>query len=171
MKIEFPPLRLAALNALLSLKERYGADTGLFEGPDCPYDEETVAVLKTILDVREVERIVEKQVVVTKRERGRPKKGGDLNDKDLAELDAEIKGLLESLRTMEVDSVPDTGERIQILKARASLIEAALKNRERVINAKSMSFFMQTVMSILDDLVEEEKRDEFLDRISPYREG
>ncbi len=170
-KFDFPPLRLAALNALLTIKERMVADPQVLKSTDCPYDDETIECLGKILEVREVERVVERVVTVNKNERGRPRKVDGLKIEDLAELDDEVKGLLKSLREMDaMEGALETNERVQILKTKASLIEQALKNRERILNVKMMSEFQSTVIGILDDLIDDEGRDAFLTRIEPYRD-
>jgi hypothetical protein len=167
-KLDFPPLRLAVLNGLLGLKDRYAADPDLFKHEDCPYDDETVEALTSILQVKEVERIVEKTVQV-KRERGRPKKGG-VSEEDLAELEKEVRDLLTNLKAMEAGPSLDTNEKIQITKTKTTLIEKLLEMRERVMNVRRLSEFQTVVISVLDDLVDEDGRDAFLERIEPYTE-
>lgn len=168
-QFDFPPLRLAVLNALLAIKEQMAIDPQMWDG--CPYDSETVDILKQILDVREVERVVEKTVYIDKKDRGRPRKIAGMSPEDLAELEDEVKGLLKSLKDLDpMEGQLDTNERVQIMKTRASLIDQALKNKERIFNVKNMSEFQTVVIGILDDLVAEEQRETFLDRIEPYRE-
>jgi hypothetical protein len=169
--ITYPPLRLAMLNGLIGLKERMIVQPEVLRAVDCPYDAETVDLLERIMEVKEVERIIEKTVTVNKQDVGRPRKIGGLSADDMARLNEEVMGLFDGLKNMVVDEAGlETSERLQILKARASLIEQALKNQERILNLKSMSEFQTVVINILDDLMSEDSREEFLNRIEPYRE-
>lgn len=164
-QIEFPPLRLAVLNGLAELKQHYAENPELFRVETCPYDSETVDLLVGLFEVKTVERVIEK--VVTKRDRGRPKKGG-VSDEDIAELEKEVKEQLANLKTMEAAEGLETNEKIQITKTKATLIEKLLEMRERTVNVKRMSEFQTIVIGILDDLVGESEREIFLDRISDY---
>lgn len=165
---DFPPLRLAVLNGLLGLKERLAAEPNLFTQDDCTYDAETVSVLSAIFAVREVERIVERHVVA-KRDVGRPSKAG-VSAEDLAELETEVRDLLTNLKAMEATAVLETSEKIAITNTKTKLIEKLLEMKERVLNLKRLSEFQTVVVGVLDDLIDESGRDEFLNRIQPYTE-
>ena len=39
---------------------------------------------------------------------------------------------------------------------------------ERTTNAKKLSHFMSTIMTLLDDLVDDDRRQEFMRRIEPF---
>lgn len=172
----YPTLRLGVLQALAGLKASFDVDQEFLRKPDCPYDSDTVDLLERMFEPKTVEVI--KEVAVTKPERGkvgRPKKAGELSEDDAAEVEEEAKTLLRELRGLgkgaegELKTL-DTGTKLQIFKTQAMLMEKLVSLRERFTNVRKVAHFQQTVMSILDELIEEDKRDEFLKRIEPFRE-
>lgn len=174
-QFNFPPLRIGLLQALMQLKERVDADETALEG--APYDNETVSVLRRLFAPKIVEKKVEVEVIrEAKTGRGRPTKDVALSAEDQDKLRTEIKSLMDELNKLgsgggeDGTVVLETGERIQIVKVKASLLDQLLKMQERVFNIKRMSQFQEVVISILDDLVTEDDRETFLKRIEPYRD-
>ena len=167
----YPTLRLGVLQAIAELKDLPNALTR----PDCPYDRETIEVLEKIFKVREVEKIVDKIVEVQVGPgggtRGRPSGDTKLSieaQEDVADSATELLGQLKALG--EGEKGLDTQTKIQIIKTKATLIEQLLKLRERWNNVKRISLFQAVVIAILDDLISEGDRQEFLRRVEPYRE-
>ena len=163
----YPTLRIGVLQALVELRGQYEHNDKFFEATDCPYDKETVAALKQIFKTRVVEKEVIKEITVP------VSSGSDaaMTLTDQEEVAESAKELLTQLKELgEGERGLDTQTKIQIIKTKATLIEQLLKLRERWLNVKRMSQFQTVVISILDDLVEEDDRNEFLKRIEPYRE-
>lgn len=172
----FPPLRIGLLQALINLKERIDADENALEG--APYDPETVSILRQLFAPKVVEKKVEVEVVrEAKAGRGRPTKDVALSAEDQEKLKDEITDLMKQLNDLGTGGGEDgevklpTGERIQIVKVKAQLIDQLLKMQERVFNIKRMSQFQEVVIGILQDLVSEDDRELFLKRIEPYRDS
>jgi hypothetical protein len=171
----YPTLRLGVLQGLAGLKASFDADQTYLRKPDCPYDNDTVDLLEKLFKAREIEVI--KEVVVDKPERGkvgRPSSKKELNDDDAAEVEAEAKEMLKELRTLDKDAGGemkqlDTATKLSILKTRSTLLEKLVTIRERFTSARKVAEFQQIVISILDDLVDEERRAEFIERLEPYR--
>lgn len=168
----YPPLRVAVLRGLLSLKERFDENPDFLRGGDVPYDNESIEILEKILTVKVVEKVVEKIVQgKVSGGKGRPKRDDALNAADNAEMEQMVKDLLENLKNMdETKEGLEVSERVQITKTKAALVEQLLKARERIFNVKRHSEFQSTVISILDDIVDEAGRDVFLARIEPFTE-
>jgi hypothetical protein len=80
--------------------------------------------------------------------------------KELRELDKDAGGEMKQL---------DTATKLSILKTRSTLMEKLVTIRERFTSARKVAEFQQIVISILDDLVPEERRAEFIERLEPYR--
>jgi len=172
--IAFPTLRIGVLRALQTLKQHYLADPEIFDRPDCPYDIDVRDVLKEILTVEEkiVEKVVEKRVV-NDSGAGSRKKAPGLNEEDQEKIATELADLLEQLKDMEEgegEQGLDQTARLAVFKLKTTIIEKIINLRERVLNIKRIAQFEAVVISILDDLVKEEDREVFLDRIAPYRE-
>lgn len=171
----YPTLRLGVLQGLAGLKASFDADPDYLKHPDCPYDADTVKMLEELFEARVVEVIKEVQVERPERGKvGRPSKSGELADEDAGEVENEAVTLLRELRNLGKDADGelknlDTGTRLQIIKTQAALMEKLVSIRERFTNVRKVSQFQQTVITILDDLVAEDNRDEFLKRIEPYR--
>lgn len=170
----FPPLRLGLLSSLLQVKERVDADgPETLEGSD--YDNETKNILLRLFAPKIVEKRVEVPQEKERAGRGRPTKDVALSPEDQEKLKGEIEKLMEELNKLgDTDNAKevqlDTGQRIQIVKAKAGLLDQLLKMQERAFNIKRMSFFQETVIGILDDLVSEDDRETFLKRIDQFRD-
>lgn len=171
--IAYPTLRIGVLRALQTLKQQYMADPEIFDRPDCPYDIDVRKVLGEILTVEEkiVEKVVEKRIVNDGGER--KKKAPGLNEEDQEKIATELAELLEQLKDMEEgegEKELDQSARLAVFKLKTTIIEKIINLRERVLNIKRIAQFEAVVIGILDDLVSEDDREIFLDRIAPYRE-
>lgn len=172
----YPTLRLGVLQAMSDLKTLVDADPEYLRKPDCPYDSATVELLERLFKPIEVEVI--KEVVVDKPTRGktgRPSTKNQLNDDDALEVEREAKELLKELRSLgrtnegEMKQL-DTTTKLTIIKTQTQLMEKLVSLRERFTNVRKVAEFQQTVMSILDELVDEDKREVFLERLEPFRQ-
>ena len=168
----FPTLRIGVLQALLELKVATEADDALLSSAECPYDRETVDALNKIFEVRTVEKEVIKEVIKEEKpQRGRPTVDPKLSEDDQQEVEDSARELLTQLKALgEGETGLDTQTKITIIKAKAVLIEQLVKLRERWHNVKRVATFQAVVIGILDDLVGEDDRQEFLKRVEPYRE-
>lgn len=173
--MNYPTLRLGVLQGLAGLKASVDADPDYLRKPDCPYDEDTIDLLDKLFKAREIEVI--KEVVVEKPSRGqvgRPSKKAELTDDDAVELEGEAKELLNDLRRLGKTSEGalkdlDTATKLSIIKTQTQLLEKLVSIRERFTSVRKVVEFQRTVVAILDDLVAEDMRDEFLKRLEPYR--
>lgn len=172
--MSYPTLRLGVLQGIVELKAACDADPDHLRRADCPYDKDTIKVLAKLFKPVEIERIVEKIVEKpSKGAVGRPSGKRDLTDEDEAELEAEAREMLKELREMaktedgELRQM-DTATKLTIIKTRTTLMEKLISIRERFTNSRKVVEFQQTVISILDDLVHEDKRDEFLARLAEH---
>lgn len=163
----YPPLRLAALNALADLKSQMTVDEGFLDHEDCPYDNETKDLLRDLLGKTEVEVIVEKHIEGPAG-RGRPSKDIKLGTEDQQRVLTGIKTTLDELDSMAKGAV-ETSEKIQVAKTRTALLDQLLKMQERHTSIQRMSAFIDSVVGILDDLVSEKDREQMLKRLEPYR--
>lgn len=171
----YPTLRLGVLQAMSDLKANVDADPEYLRQPECPYDSATVELLERLFKPIEIEVI--KEVVVDKPQRGkvgRPSKKTELTDEDAVEAEEEAKELLKELRSLgrtnegELKQL-DTATKLSIIKTQTQLLEKLISIRERFTNVRKVAQFQQTVMSILDDLVDEAKIEIFLERLEPFR--
>lgn len=175
----YPSINLGGIAALLSLRQQMEAHADYLSRDECPYDEDTKDNINRIMAVRvvevpvEVERIVEK--VVEKRIEVAAEGGGKRGPKqkatgvDINEVAREIEDLRAELRQLKIDGKAlQTADKIQLIKLRSQLVEKLVTLAERTTNVKTMSGFMSTVMTILDDLLEDDGRSEFMRRIEPF---
>lgn len=163
----YPPLRLAALNQLVDLKSQMTVDHDFLNKEDCPYDNETKDLLKDLLGKTEVEVVVEK-MIEGPGQRGRPSKDIKLDETDQKRVLDGIKTTLAELDTMAATAV-ETSEKIQVAKTRTALLDQLLKMQERHLSIRKMGEFIDTIVGILDDLVEEKDREQMLKRLEPFR--
>jgi predicted ArsR family transcriptional regulator len=162
----FPPLRLAVLTGLVALKD----DLESLDTPECPYDPETIELLKKLLAPEVKTVTIEKEVFVeAKAGRGRPSKDVRLSEKDQEKLNEEIRTMIDALNDMGTGEGLETNERIQITKTKAKLVNDLLQMRERNVTAQKMEEFINVVIGIVEDLVPDADRETFLKRLEPYR--
>lgn len=161
----FPPLRMAVLTGLIGLKSQL--DT--LADPACPYDEETKTALMELLAPKVIEKIVEKEVPQAGAGRGRPTKDIRLSDEDQQLVLDEIRATIESLNTLEATDGMDVREKLALLKTKGDQLERMLKLAERHTTVQKMGEFQEQVIRILDDLVSEADRENFMKRLEPYR--
>lgn len=166
----YPPLRLAALNSLASLKAQMKGDPDFLESEDCPYDPETKALLHELLDRETVEVTVEKVVNSSdKKGRGRPSKDVKLSEEDQQAVLTSIQQTLKDLKEMAEDKDLDTSAKIQVAKTQTSLNDQLLKMQERHYSITRTQEFIETVIGILDELGDEKMREQMLARIDQFR--
>lgn len=176
----YPKIDLTTVAALRTLHQQFKLHDGYLENPDCPYDKDTAQTLAKIMspEVVEVEKVVEKVVERKSKIAERAAEGGGVGPKkiklktsgvDQDGVSQEIQDLRKELQQLKIDSKGlQTSDKIQIIKTRAGLVEKLVAMDERIHNLKRHSLFQSTVMAILDDLIDEERRKEFLKRIQPF---
>lgn len=172
----YPPLKLATLAPLSTIHQQLEDNPDYLTAKDCPYDAATREHLTKLLSpkVVEVEKIVEVEkkveVLVAAAEgggkRGAKPKGSGVN---LDEVAKEISDLRQELKQLKLDSKAlQTADKIQMIKLRAGLVEKLIQMDERTNNLKRSSLFQSTVLSILDDLMNDDMRQDFMKRIEPF---
>ena len=165
----FPTLRLAVVQGMLDLKRQYDADPQFLRVPECPYDTETVEMLEHIFKSQTIEKIVEKVVEVPVEAEAKGARREKLDEGEQELVDKTVAELLKDLNKLgEGEMGLDTQTKVQIIKAKATLIDQMLKMHERVMNVKRISNFQTVVISILDDLIAPSDRSVFLQRMEPY---
>lgn len=176
----YPPLNIGVLASMTAIRHQLELHPDYFDLPECPYTGDTLENVKAIFASREIEKIVEVEKIVERRievaamaAEGGGKRGAKPKAKAsgvaIDDVATEITAIRDELKDMKLNSKAlQTGDRIQMLKMRAALVEKLLVMAERVQSVKRMSNFQSTVMGILDDLVDEEIRQEFMKRIEPF---
>lgn len=175
----YPNLNLGALASLMAIRQQMDAHEDYLTNAACPYDEDTREQLARVMAtktvevevIREVEKIVEKRVeVAVASAEGAGKRGPKPKSSgvDMDKVAKEIQDIRDELKQLKTDSKTlQTADRIQIIKTRASLIEKMISMDEKVTHQRAIGAFMATVMTILDDLMSEEARQEFMKRLEP----
>lgn len=171
--MDYPNLRLGLLQPLLELRDLYHDDTETLDGAACPYDPGTIEILKSLFGER-AEELVETvaEVEVGAGAVGRPKtehvlkgmrtESSDAVEAELIVVRAELKQLREDAKVLPPN------DRIAVIKASVGLIEKLSVLAERQFNIKRMSIFQATIVGILDDLVLDDARAEFMKRLAPF---
>jgi len=158
------------------LKASVVADPEYLRRNACPYDDDLVMFLEDLFKptIVEVKVPVPTESAPERAKVGRKKKAGELTDDDASEIEKEAGSLLKELREMrkvgagELDKM-DTATKLSIIKTQATIMEKLISTRERFVNVRKLSQFQTTVIGILDELIPEDMREEFLKRLEPYR--
>lgn len=169
---KFPTLRLGVLSSLADLKASYDADPAIFDDPDCPYDNDTIDILKKMFAPKEVE-IIKEVAVKEKKGRGRPAKN-QISDEEALRLEQQAMRLMKDLDELgqtadgEMKQL-DTSTKLQIFKTQAQVMDKLASIRERFTNVRRVAEFQGTVMKIIEELVPEEQHPELIERLEEYR--
>ena len=176
----YPQIEPRALTGMTTIKQLLESDPAYLDVPECPYDEGLRNQLKGMLSPKIVEvpvekiveRIVEKRVEVAAAaaegggKRG-PKTSAASSNSDL--IAKELVDIQSDIRQLKIDSKAlQPGDKVQILKTRAALVEKMIVMQERTTNIKRVSMFMSIVMSILDDITTDEQRQVVMKRLEPF---
>lgn len=173
----YPSIDLSLVASLTTIRLMLDNNPDYLDDKACPYDAATIADLKELLKpkVKVVKQVVEKiierptEAVST----GVDPSAGPVKLKESAipieDVEAEIRDIKDELKRLKVESVGlDTNDQVQIIKTRASLVEKMVDFKERITNVKRLSNFQSVVLGILDDLIQDEKRLEFIKRLEPF---
>jgi hypothetical protein len=160
-----------------AIKQQLEAREDYLTSDDCPYDQDTREQLTKLLapKIVEVEKVVEKIVekkveVVTQAAEGGGKRGPKPKSSgvDMDGVAKEIQSIRDELKELKLNSKAlQTADKIQIIKTRAALIEKLISMDEKTNNQRKVGQFMSLVLTILDDLVPEDGRQEFMKRLEP----
>lgn len=172
----YPIIPSGAIQGLLAIRRSLEENPDYFEHEDCEYDEQLIADLKTLTAVKIVEqrvevpqiveRIIEKEVPAKRT----GKRGPKINDPS-KDIEKELKEITEDLRALKVDGKDEdmkTADRVKIITTRANLLEKMSTLRQQATNIRKVSEFMSTVLSILDDMMNEDDRQQFMKRIEAF---
>jgi len=174
-------MRVSVTKSLLEMRSQYREDPN-YLGPECPYDPETVADLRELFHV-EV-RVVEKNAAAPAGGagggRGRPRKEAALNllsgerrsvaSEELVKVQEELKELRKTAKAGGEGGTMDPELQLAIIKASVMLVERLTTLEERQFGIKQNSKFQSVILGILDDIIEPEQREIFMDRLAEYAE-
>lgn len=140
-----------------------GQGSRYLDDPACPYPANLKAVLRPLL-------VKERQTTVGV--------GGDENQFDGLEegdrfdlLLKEVEQTITSMKQIENDlSVEsDSGDRIQLVKAKTGLLEKWVGLKERVYSLKEISEFQRIMMETLDQVLTVDQRADVMARLNDLR--
>lgn len=178
----YPKIDLGAVAAFLTIRQQMTQFEDYLDSSDCPYDKDTKKQLARLLTTEVVEKIVEVEKIIERKVEvaQRAAEGGGTGPKktslktsgvNLEEVSTEIQDLRKELQQLKMDSKNlQTGDKIQIIKTRAGLVEKLVSMDEKVNNLKRLSLFQSTVMGIMDDLIPPDRRKDFIKRLTPFAE-
>jgi hypothetical protein len=177
VKAHYPNLDLSALAGLNAIRMQLKNDPEYLDKRTCPYDKATVADLKEILRERVVEvekivtKVVEREKIVERAAEGGGTRGPKAKKTTVPidSIETEVKDITDELKRLKAEGQGlQTTDKLQIIKVRAALVEKMIGFKERVTNAKKVSHFQSTIFTILDDLMDDDHRAEFLRRMEPF---
>ncbi len=172
----YPTISSGAIQAILTLRKSMDENPDFLDHEDCPYDDLMKQDIRQLCAVKVVEKevqvpqIIEKQVVIEKAASGGGKRGPKVRDigKD---VEHELNELIEDLRSLKIDTSDKdlkTSDRVAMLKTRVALAEKMTTLRQASSGIRRVGEFMSTVLSILDDMLNDDQRQEFMRRIEVF---
>jgi hypothetical protein len=144
----FPDLN-AELGLALQLLEQ---DPAFFEDPDAPYSPETRATLKKM--VKEADGPVEA-----------PRDKWDRLERETQALFDELKDSKDNL------SIEDHAERMSYFRTATSLMDKLVGLQERAVGLRAIGLFHQTVLDIMEDILDAGQRTEVMNRLQKIIRG
>ncbi len=162
---KYPHLDLDQLLSAIKVIEQSVENDKYLDPAECPYDEDIRKRLNK-LSLWVTSNQTAQKVVKEAEPVGRPRSGPAL---PIEELEKEVNEIRTELSQLKLDSRDlDTADRIQIIKTRAALMEKMLAMKERTNNLKRQASFQSTVISIMEDIMEQSQREEMIKRLEPY---
>lgn len=166
--MNYPALELDSVKSLAQLKELADANEKWLE--ESPYSPDIKAILASVF-TKQIETVVLKDGGTPQSmTRGRKRKDGGMSDEQAEVIEVEAGALLKELKELKPPSGKgfDHDTKIQIIKAKTSLIEKVVNIQERAFNVRKVANFQKIVIDILADLVDQDKVNEFQTRLGPY---
>lgn len=88
---------------------------------------------------------------------------GDKYDNILQEVERTIR----AMQSLENDMVgAETGERVQVLKAKTALLEKWVNLKERIFNLKEVSEFQSVILTVLEEVCDVDQRNLVMERLA-----
>lgn len=144
----FPDLN-HELGLVLQLLEQ---DKGLLSDPDCPYSADTKAVLVKFGGP-------EAEVVEAPADKW-------------AKLERETQRLYDELKDSKDNlSIEDHAERMSYFRTATSLLDKLVGLQERAVGLKAIGTFHQTVLDIMEDVLDPGQRTEVMERLQKVIKG
>lgn len=144
----FPDLN-HELGLVLQLLEQ---DPGLLSDPDCPYSADTKEVLASM----SVETGVSEEIPADK----------------WAKLERETQRLYDELKDSKDNlSIEDHAERMSYFRTATSLLDKLVGLQERAVGLKAIGTFHQTVLDIMEDVLDPGQRTEVMERLQKVIKG
>ncbi len=92
---------------------------------------------------------------------------GDKFDLLIKEVEETITSMKNLEAEMRGDS--DNSDRVQVIKAKTTLLEKWVSLKERVYTLKEMSDFQRIVLDVLDQVLDVDQRTKFLDKLNDLK--
>lgn len=173
----YPTLGSGHIQALLTIRKSMDEDPAYLDHEDCPYDDVMKKDIRSLCAVKVIEtepqiieRIVEKEVKIKEAAAGGGKRGPKVRDVG-KDVEKELLDLIEDLKALKLDSNDKdlkTSDRVAMIKVRAALIEKMTTLRQASSGIRRVGEFMSTVLSILDDMLNDDQRQLFMQRIEVF---
>lgn len=165
--MNYPKLNVKELPKLVAIVEQAISEEGYLDPSNCPYDEATIKLIKSILDAAKQDIIIDH----TQPSRGKVGRPSHQPTIPLEEVEREIDEIRKELADLKIDGqTMDTSDRIQVIKTRAALIERVLGMKERIGGVKQFNSFVQTVISIMQDYIDAKDRESLIGELKQYVE-
>lgn len=159
-KYFYPPINPQNLRQVRELVKAHKQD--YLDNPDCPYPDDLKLLFAKLFDVQ-----------TASGQNSNDKNSAPFTEEDLSDsefLDKELNKLYAELKEfgkkLDIDST--ASERNTYFKLSTTLIEKVISSKEKLNHIKEVEFFMDTVLEAMDDILNSDQREKFLDRIHRF---
>lgn len=158
MADDYPKLAPGVVDSLKVISTRVRSQPDYLDGVGCPYPDNDKRWLKKIFLTEEVKPLS----VITADD--------VLNDlkspEQWLDIAAKARTLYNELETLQLSA--DVGEKVQIIKAKAGLLERLNIAGEKALGFKAEAEFIKIVMGIMDDVLDPDQRIAVMAKLEPY---
>ena len=166
--VVYPVLPKGLETRLAAVEIGAKANKNYFKSKDCPYSPELIGFLKSMVQMDQILGIGvgvagEAEAIFAVPE-------GDKFDVILREVEITIQQMkdLEQL-TLHGDSTMDSGDKIQLLKAKTAMLEKWSVIKEKIYSSKEVAEFQSIIVSVMDELLTKDQRLEMVNKLRSLR--
>lgn len=163
MADDFPRLPSGTVDSLRVISRHLKDNPAYFESGICPYSASDQAWLKSAFLPKDPSEDEAKAVV----------SAADVIDslktpEQWSDLAVKAYRLYEELETLQ-DSNLDPGEKIQVIKAKAGLLERLNIAGKEALGYKQVAEFMKTIMEIMEEVLDQDQRVVVMSKLEGFR--
>lgn len=160
---QLPPEFETRIRAILVAAEGLGGR--YLDDPSCPWSASFKQLIRPLL-------VRERQDALAAGSDGVENQFAGLDEGDRMDLLLkEVEETITSMKSLEIEmrGEADSGDRVQIIKAKTVLLEKWVSLKERVYTLKEMSDFQRTLLQVMDEVLDVDQRSTVMTKLNDLK--